>query len=72
MILVIGTLVSIRLPIAGLVFFLASAVYLWVSFELAARWVRPANVVSARLEADLTGAIADAIANNSAVKAFGA
>jgi ATP-binding cassette subfamily B protein len=72
MILVIGTLVSIRLPIAGAVFFLVSAVYLWVSFELAARWVRPANVVSARLEADLTGAIADAIANNSAVKAFGA
>jgi ATP-binding cassette subfamily B protein len=72
MILAIGALVSIRLPVAGAVFFLVSAVYLWVSFEFAARWVRPANVVSARLEADLTGAIADAIANNSAVKAFGA
>lgn len=72
MILAIGGLVSIRLPLAGAVFFLVSAIYLWVSFELAARWVRPATVVSARLEADLTGAIADAIANNSAVKAFGA
>lgn len=62
----------VRFPMVGLVFILMVIIYVFVSFTLATKYVRPANVVVAQTDTKLGGAVADAISNNAAVKAFGA
>lgn len=71
-ILGLGLVMASRDLQAGAVFFAVVAVYLAVSARIAADWVRPANLVSAAADSRLTGAMADAITNNAAIKAFGA
>lgn len=62
----------VRFPIVGIVFVGMVIVYVFVSFQLATHYVRPANVLAAQTDSRLGGAIADAVSNNAAVKAFGA
>jgi ATP-binding cassette subfamily B protein len=72
MIIGVGVMLFLRLPLAGLVFFLAAAVYIVGSFWIANAWVRPANIAAAEIDSSLTGLVADGISNNAAVRAFGA
>jgi ATP-binding cassette, subfamily B, bacterial len=71
-ILGLGSVMLVRFPIVGVVFIVMVSVYIVVSFVLATRYVRPANVLSAQMDTRLGGAVADAVSNNAAVKAFGA
>ncbi len=68
----LGVALWIRMPAAGAAFFAVVAVYIAVSVIVAANWVRPANLIASAADSRLTGAVADAITNNPAVKAFGA
>ncbi len=61
-----------RFVMVGLLFVVMIAIYIVVSMLLSVRWVRPANVRSAVADSHIGGAIADAVSNNAAVKAFGA
>lgn len=61
-----------RFVMVGLLFFAMVTVYVAVSVLLATRWVRPANVRAAAADSHIGGAVADAVSNNAAVKAFGA
>lgn len=61
-----------RFPVVGVLFLVMVAVYVAVSVVLATRWVRPANVRAAAADSHIGGAVADAVSNNAAVKAFGA
>ncbi len=69
---IVGAILSARLPAAGIAFYGVAALYITLSVIVSAHWVRPANIAAARMDSEMTGAIADAIANNAAVKAFGA
>jgi ATP-binding cassette subfamily B protein len=62
----------VRFPTVGILFFAMVLVYLTVSVALATYWVRPANVRAAAADSQIGGAVADAVSNNAAVKAFGA
>jgi ATP-binding cassette, subfamily B, bacterial len=72
LILGIGVLLTLRMPLAGLLFFAMAALYLAASVWLSARWVRPANIAAADADAALTGQVADGVSNNATVRAFGA
>jgi ATP-binding cassette, subfamily B, bacterial len=61
-----------RFPLVGSLFVAVIVTYLIASVVLAAYYVRPAKVRAAAIDSQLGGAIADAISNNAAVKAFGA
>jgi len=61
-----------RFPVVGGMFIGVITAYLIASVVLAAYYVRPAKVRAAAIDSHLGGAIADAISNNAAVKAFGA
>ena len=62
----------VRFPVVGMVFLVMVAVYVVASFVIAIRYVRPANVVAAAADSRIGAAVADAVSNNNAVKAFGA
>ncbi|MBU2587746.1 MAG: ABC transporter ATP-binding protein/permease, partial [Alphaproteobacteria bacterium] len=72
LLLVMGAIMIWRLPVAGIAFCAVSFLYVAVSWQLSARWVRPLSVVSAARDSRLTGALADSITNNATVKTFGA
>jgi ATP-binding cassette, subfamily B, bacterial len=61
-----------RYPAVAAVFAGVTALYIIVSVAIALIYVRPANVKAAAADSALGGAVADAISNNAAVKAFGA
>jgi ATP-binding cassette subfamily B protein len=61
-----------RFVMVGALFLVMVAVYVVVSFVLSTRWVRPANVHAAAADSRIGSAVADAVSNNAAVKAFGA
>ena len=61
-----------RDPILGVYFGVAVFVFLVVSIALSVRYVAPANVLSNQSDTAVSGSLADAIANNAVVKAFGA
>jgi len=69
---VLGSLITVRLPIAGIVFFAMSAGFILASVILSARWVRPLSMQAAARDSRLTGALADAVNNNASVKSFAA
>jgi ATP-binding cassette subfamily B protein len=69
---VLGTLIAIRLPLAGSAFFAMSALFIAISVVLSARWVRPLSIQAAIRDSRLTGALADAVSNNASVKSFAA
>lgn len=62
----------VRFPVVGIVFLVMVVVYVVASFVIAIRYVRPANVVAAAADSRIGAAVADAVSNNNAVKAFGA
>jgi ATP-binding cassette subfamily B protein len=68
----LASVMMVRFPTVGALFFAMVVVYLLVSAILAARWVRPANVRAAAADSHIGGAVADVVSNNAAVKAFGA
>ncbi|WP_303810244.1 ABC transporter ATP-binding protein [Sandarakinorhabdus limnophila] len=70
--LIVGAILCWRYPLAGLTFTAGATVYFLASWMLATRWVRPISVSAATRDSQLTGALADAVAGNSTVKAFGA
>lgn len=72
LLVVMGGILTWRLPVAGGVFYFLSFLYVIASWQLSARWVRPMSVVSAARDSRLTGALADSITNNATVKSFGA
>lgn len=61
-----------RYPAVAAVFAGVTALYIAMSVAIALIYVRPANVRAAAADSALGGAVADAISNNAAVKAFGA
>ena len=61
-----------RDPALGLYFGGAVIVFLVTSIIMSTRYVAPANVRSNRADTAVSGSLADAIANNAVVKAFGA
>ena len=69
---VLGTLIAIRVPLAGMTFFAMSAGFIVVSVLLSAKWVRPLSTAAAARDSRLTGALADAVNNNASVKSFAA
>lgn len=70
--IVLGTFITIRLPLPGIAFLAMSALFITVSVLLSARWVRPLSVQASMRDSRLTGALADAVNNNASVKAFAA
>jgi len=70
--LVLGGMMYVAVPYAGIAFFICTGFYLTVSWFLSAKWVRPLGVISASRDSRLTGALADAVTNNATVKAFAA
>lgn len=62
----------VRFPMVGIVFLVMVAVYVIASFVIAIIYVRPANVVAAAADSRIGAAVADAVSNNNAVKAYGA
>ena len=70
--IVLGTFITIRLPLAGISFLATSVLFIAVSVLLSARWVRPLSVQASMRDSRLTGALADAVNNNASVKAFAA
>jgi ATP-binding cassette subfamily B protein len=71
-ILGLAAVMMTRFPVVGALFLLVIAIFVTVSFVLSTRWVRPANVRAAIADSRIGGAVADAVSNNAAVKAFGA
>ncbi|MFA7441257.1 MAG: ABC transporter ATP-binding protein [Sphingomonadaceae bacterium] len=72
LILVLGTMMTMRLPAAGVIFFIMCGLFIVISLLLSIKWVRPMSMQSAARDSRLTGALADAIGNNASVKAFAA
>jgi ATP-binding cassette, subfamily B, bacterial len=72
LLVVLGGLITIRLPPAGLTFYAMSMVFIVVSVQLSAKWVRPLSMQAAARDSRLTGALADAVNNNASVKSFAA
>lgn len=64
--------IAIQFPLVGALFFSTIIIYIALSVWLAIKYVRPANVESAKADSAIGAAIADSITNNAAVKAFGA
>lgn len=72
LLVVLGGLILLRLPLAGIAFFAMSALFVAVSVLLSAKWVRPLSIQAAARDSRLTGALADAVNNNASVKSFAA
>jgi ATP-binding cassette, subfamily B, bacterial len=70
LVLILGSIMCYRFWEAGIAFFVMAAIYIYVSVQLSAKWVRPASLLSAAKDSQLTGALADSIGNNAAVKSF--
>lgn len=68
----LGAVLTMRFPAAGAMFFAICILFVFASWVTAARWVRPAHAAAAEYDSRLTGAVADSIGNNPAVKSFGA
>jgi ATP-binding cassette subfamily B protein len=68
----LGAVLTARFPAAGAMFFAICLLFIAASWITAARWVRPAHAAAAEYDSRLTGAVADSIGNNPAVKSFGA
>jgi ATP-binding cassette subfamily B protein len=65
-------LIALQWPLAGLWVGLMIAAFVAANLALSRFYIRPANRISQRLDSRMTGALADAIGNNPAVKSFGA
>jgi len=63
-------MLALREPVAGLVALGVALGYLTINLVLTVRYVRPANLQSNALDAQVNGAIADALAANTTVKLF--
>lgn len=61
-----------RFPLLGILFLVSTTIYIAVSIAISGTYVRQANIRSAAADSAIGAAIADAITNNPAVKAFGA
>ena len=61
-----------RFPLLGVMFLVSSLIYISVSVAISGTYVRRANIRAAASDSAIGAAIADAISNNPAVKAFGA
>ena len=72
LVLALGITLTARLPVAGIAFFAICVAFVGASWWVAARWVRPIGLEASERDARLTGAVADSIGNNAAVKSFGA
>ncbi|KAA0971796.1 ABC transporter ATP-binding protein [Aureimonas fodinaquatilis] len=59
-------------PVMGVVMGLGAIGYIWLTLALSIRWLVPAAKVSNRLDTRVGGVLADALACNGVVKAFGA
>jgi ATP-binding cassette, subfamily B, bacterial len=70
LIVILGSIMCFRFLEAGIAFFVMTALYIYVSWQLSMKWVRPASLLSAAKDSQLTGALADSIGNNAAVKSF--
>ncbi|KAF0183635.1 MAG: ATP-binding cassette subfamily B bacterial [Hyphomonadaceae bacterium] len=68
----IAVVMLVRFPIVGLAFALMVMLYVAASLILATKYVRPANVLMTQSDTLIGGAVADAVSNNTAVKAYGA
>jgi len=73
-VIVIGVTASLMLhwPLIGLFVLVAIGAYVGVGVALAVRYISPANVVMNAADAEMGGALADALSCNATVKAFGA
>lgn len=65
-------IIALRFPIVAAMFIVATVVYVTVAAFTSLRYVRPATERSAFADSQIGAALADAISNNAAVKAFGA
>ncbi|MEL6688163.1 MAG: ABC transporter ATP-binding protein, partial [Pseudomonadota bacterium] len=61
-----------RFPLLGILFLVSTLIYIGVSVAISGTYVRRANIRAATADSAIGAAIADAITNNPAVKAFGA
>lgn len=68
----LATMTLLRHPLAGVMAFGTVGLYVAGSVFLAARYVRPAQIVSNEIDADMGGRISDALSANSVVKSFNA
>ncbi len=73
-VVLVGTvaLLGFQWPIMGLVMGLGAILYVAMTVTLSVRWVAPASRVSNRMDTRVGGVLADALACNAVVKAFGA
>ncbi|WP_062212521.1 ABC transporter ATP-binding protein [Aureimonas sp. AU12] len=73
-VVLVGTVVLLGLqwPVMGLVMALGSLAYVYATVALSVRYIAPASRVSNRLDTRVGGVLADALACNGVVKAFGA
>lgn len=73
-VVLVGVSVSImvRWPLIGLFVFLTVAGFIGFQLAMTRYYIRPANLVSTRLDTKIGGALADAISGNAVVKSFGA
>ncbi|RIY02065.1 ABC transporter ATP-binding protein [Aureimonas flava] len=73
MVVLVGTvgLLALQWPVMGLAMGAGALVYVGTTIVLSTRWVAPASRLSNRLDTRVGGVIADALACNGVVKAFG-
>ncbi|KQQ82022.1 ABC transporter ATP-binding protein [Aureimonas sp. Leaf324] len=74
MVMLVGTvaLLSAQWPVMGLAMGTGAVLYVAMTVVLSTRWVAPISRISNRLDTRVGGVIADALACNGVVKAFGA
>ncbi|WP_062112131.1 ABC transporter ATP-binding protein [Aureimonas sp. AU40] len=74
MVVLLGTvtLLAVQWPIMGLVMAIGAIAYVGMTVMLSMRYIAPASRVSNRMDTRVGGVLADALACNAVVKAFGA
>ncbi|KAA5803916.1 ABC transporter ATP-binding protein [Alkalicaulis satelles] len=68
----LGVYILINWPLAGLYVLAVNTLFIVMTMAMIERYVRPQNLVSNARDADLGGAVADALTSINTVKSFGA